>query len=51
MNNRYLMKVYLVGYERELYRDVEIYRDIEICGDDTLDQLCQIIAQAFEFKG
>lgn len=48
MIRQYLMKVYLVGYEREIYRNVEVYRNIEMCGDGTLDQLCRIILQAFE---
>lgn len=27
----------------------EVYRNIEICGDETLDRLCQIILEAFDF--
>lgn len=37
------MKVYPVGWGDE------VYRNIEICGDATLDQLCQIILEAFDF--
>ena len=37
------MKVYPVGRGRE------VYRNIEICGDNTLNQLCQIILEAFDF--
>ena len=40
---QYLMKVYPVGWGRE------VYRNIEICGDNTLDQLCEIILEAFDF--
>ena len=43
MNKQYLMKVYPVGRGRE------VYRNIEICGDNTLNQLCQIILEAFDF--
>ena len=37
------MKVYPAGRGRE------VYRNIEICGDNTLNQLCQIILEAFDF--
>lgn len=43
MNKQYLMKVYPVGRGRE------VYRNIEICGDNTLNQLCRIILEAFDF--
>lgn len=43
MNKQYLMKVYPAGRGRE------VYRNIEICGDNTLNQLCQIILEAFDF--
>lgn len=43
MNKQYSMKVYPVGWGHE------VYRNIEICGDATLDQLCQIILEAFDF--
>ena len=41
MNNQYSMKIYPVGRGRD------IYRNIEICGNSTLNQLCQVIEQAF----
>ena len=43
MNKQYLMKVNHAG------RGHEVYRNIEICGDNTLNQLCQIILEAFDF--
>lgn len=43
MDKQYLMKVYPAGRGRE------VYRNIEICGDNTLNQLCQIILEAFDF--
>lgn len=43
MKKQYLMKVYPAGRGRE------VYRNIEICGDSTLDELCQIILEAFDF--
>lgn len=43
MNKQYLMKVYPAGWGREAYRN------IEICGDDTLNRLCQIILESFDF--
>lgn len=43
MEKQYLMKVYPAGRGRE------VYRNIEICGDSTLDELCQIILEAFDF--
>lgn len=43
MNKQYLMKVYPSGWGREAYRN------IEICGDDTLNRLCRIILESFDF--
>ena len=43
MKNQYSMKVYPAGRGRE------VYRNIEICGDNSLDQLCGIILEAFDF--
>lgn len=43
MNKQYLMKVYPAGWGRE------VYRNIEISGDDTLNRLCQIILESFDF--
>ena len=43
MSKQYSMKVYPAGMGRE------VYRNIEICGDETLDRLCQIILEAFDF--
>ena len=37
------MKVYPAGRGRD------IYRNIEICGDESLDRLCGIILEAFDF--
>lgn len=37
------MKVYPAGRGRD------IYRNIEICGAHTLDQLCEVILDAFDF--
>ena len=43
MSKQYSMKVYPAGRGRE------VYRNIEICGDNSLDQLCGIILEAFDF--
>lgn len=43
MSKQYSMKVYPAGRGRE------VYRNIEICGDCTLNQLCGIILEAFNF--
>ena len=43
MNKQYLIKVYPIGLGRE------VYRNIEISGEDTLDRLCQIILESFDF--
>ena len=43
MSKQYSIKVYPAGKGRE------VYRNIEICGDETLDRLCQIILEAFDF--
>lgn len=43
MSKQYSMKVYPVGRGRE------VYRNIEICGDCSLNQLCGIILEAFDF--
>lgn len=43
MNRKYLMKVYPAGRGRD------VYRNIEICGAHTLDQLCEVILDAFDF--
>ena len=43
MSKQYSIKVYPAGMGRE------VYRNIEICGDETLDRLCQIILEAFDF--
>lgn len=37
------MKVYPAGRGRD------VYRNIEICGAHTLDQLCEVILDAFDF--
>ena len=39
MNNQYLMKV----------RGRDVYRNIEICGNSTLNQLCGVILESFDF--
>lgn len=41
MSNQYTMKIYPAGRGRD------VYRNIEICGNSTLNQLCQIIQEAF----
>ena len=41
MSNQYTMKIYPAGRGRD------VYRNIEICGNSTLNQLCQIILEAF----
>ncbi len=43
MNKVYSMKVYPLGKGRE------IYRNIEISGKNTLNQLCSIILDSFDF--
>ena len=43
MNNQYSMKIYPAGRGRD------VYRNIEICGNSTLNQLCQVILEAFDF--
>lgn len=43
MNKQYSMKVYPAGRGRD------VYRNIEICGAHTLDQLCEVILDAFDF--
>ena len=43
MTYQYLLKVYPAGMGRE------VYRNIEICGDNTLNQLCGVILEAFDF--
>ncbi len=43
MNNQYLMKVYPAGRGRD------VYRNIEICGNSTLNQLCGVILESFDF--
>ena len=43
MNRKYLIKAYPAGWGREAYRN------IEICGDATLNRLCQIIRESFDF--
>ncbi len=43
MNNAYLLKVYPAGRGRE------VYRKIEISGNATLDDLCSIILESFDF--
>lgn len=43
MNRQYSMKVYPAGRGRD------VYRNIEICGAHTLDQLCEVILDAFDF--
>lgn len=43
MNKKYSLKVYPAGRGRD------VYRNIEICEDHSLDQLCQIILEAFDF--
>lgn len=43
MMYQYSLKVYPAGWGRE------VYRNIEICGDNTLNQLCGVILEAFDF--
>lgn len=43
MIKQYLIRVYPAGLGRE------VYRTIEICGDKTLNQLCQVILETFNF--
>ena len=44
MKKQYSIKVYPAGIGRE------VYRNIEICGDQSLDQLCSVILEAFDFS-
>ena len=44
MKKQYSIKVYPAGRGRE------VYRNIEICGDQSLDQLCSVILEAFDFS-
>lgn len=44
MKKQYSIKVYPAGRGRE------VYRNIEICGDQSLDQLCSAILEAFDFS-
>ena len=37
------MKIYPAG------RGCDVYRNIEICGNSTLNQLCQVILESFDF--
>lgn len=43
MSTQYSIKVFPAGRGRD------VYRNIEICGDETLDQLCKTILDAFDF--
>ena len=43
MTKQHLLKVYPVGRGRE------VYRNIQICGDSTLNNLCQVIIDSFDF--
>ena len=43
MNKQYLIKIYPAGRGRD------VYRNIEICGDSSLNQLCGVILDAFDF--
>ena len=43
MSKKYSMKVYPAGRGRD------VYRNIEICGDESLNRLCGIILEAFDF--
>lgn len=43
MSNQYTMQIYPAGRGRD------VYRNIEICGSSTLNQLCQIILESFDF--
>ena len=41
---------YVFWLKRELiFMEVHIYRNIEICGNSTLNQLCEVILEAFDF--
>lgn len=43
MSNQYTMKIYPAGRGRD------VYRNIELCGNSTLNQLCQITLESFDF--
>ena len=43
MSKQYSMKIYPAGRGRD------VYRNIEICGNSTLNQLCGVILEAFDF--
>lgn len=43
IQRRYRLKVYPQGMGRD------VYRVIEICGEDTLDDLCSVIMESFDF--
>lgn len=43
MNKQYSMKIYPAGRGRD------VYRNIEICGNSTLNQLCEVIPETFDF--
>lgn len=43
MSSKYSIKVYPAGLGRE------VYRNIEICGSSTLNELCEVILDAFDF--
>ena len=43
MSSQYTMKIYPAGRGRD------VYRNIGICGNSTLNQLCQIILESFNF--
>ena len=43
IQRRYRLKVYPQGMGRD------VYRVIEICGQDTLDDLCSVIMESFDF--
>ena len=43
MNKQYTLKIYPAGRGRE------VYRVMEICGKYTLDQLCRVILDTFDF--
>ena len=44
MSNQYTLKVYLPGMARS------VYRIIQISGRDTLDKLCSVILDSFDFS-
>ena len=43
MENQYTLKVYPQGMGRE------VYRVLEICGKESLDRLCRLILDTFDF--